>query len=75
MLKYKYCLFFSYLIEGEVCYLILAERGFSKKSSFTFLEELAAEFNLQYGRKVAQVTRPYSFIEFGMLFFFYYKKL
>ncbi|KAL7632725.1 UNVERIFIED_CONTAM: hypothetical protein RMT77_016926 [Armadillidium vulgare] len=55
---------FHYLIKDDVCYLVLCDRGYSKKSAFSYLEELEAEFNLQYGRKVLQVTRPYSFIEF-----------
>ncbi|XP_037777066.1 vesicle-trafficking protein SEC22b-B-like isoform X1 [Penaeus monodon] len=55
---------FHYVIDNEVCYLVLCERGFSKKSAFTFLEEMSAEFNSQYGRRVAHVSRPYSFIEF-----------
>ncbi|MCL4136717.1 UNVERIFIED_CONTAM: hypothetical protein GTU68_061633 [Idotea baltica] len=55
---------FHYLIKDGVCFLVLCDRGYSKKSAFTFLEEMEAEFNMQYGRKVSQVTRPYSFIEF-----------
>jgi len=55
---------FHYVIDNDACFLVLCERGFSKKSAFTFLEEMAAEFTAQYGRRVAQVARPYSFIEF-----------
>lgn len=33
--------------------------------AFAYLEDLHTEFFDQYGRKVATVTRPYSFIEFG----------
>ncbi|XP_076034395.1 vesicle-trafficking protein SEC22b-like [Oratosquilla oratoria] len=58
---------FHYFIDGEVCYLVLCERAYSKKSAFIFLEEIAAEFNSEYGRKVSQATRPYSFIEFDTI--------
>jgi hypothetical protein len=48
-----------------VCYLVLAERNYSKRLAFSYLEDLAQEFHSQYGKKVNTVTRPYSFIEFG----------
>jgi hypothetical protein len=44
---------------------VLAERNYSKRLAFSYLEDLAQEFHLQYGKKVNTVTRPYSFIEFG----------
>ena len=57
--------FYSYLIENEVCYLVLAERNYSKRLAFSYLEDLAQEFHSQYGKRVNTVTRPYTFIEFG----------
>jgi Synaptobrevin/VAMP-like protein len=48
-----------------VCYLVLAEKNYSKRLAFSYLEDLAQEFHTQYGKKVNTVTRPYSFIEFG----------
>jgi len=63
-MKY-YCL--SYLIERDVCYLVLCEKNFSKRSAFSFLEDIAAEFNKLYGRQVSTVSRPYTLIEFGNL--------
>lgn len=56
----------SYLIEKGVCYLVLCEGSFPKKLAFAYLEDLQAEFHEQHGRKVPTVSRPYSFIEFGM---------
>lgn len=56
---------FSYLIAQDVCYLFLCEASFAKRSAFAYLEDLRGEFNGRYGRRVAAVTRPYSFIEFG----------
>ncbi|GFG36153.1 hypothetical protein Cfor_10790 [Coptotermes formosanus] len=50
--------------ENDVCYLILAEKNYSKRLAFSYLEDLAQEFHTQYGKKVNTVTRPYSFIEF-----------
>jgi len=55
----------SYLLEQGVCYLILCDALFPKKMAFGFLEDLQAEFHDNYAKKVASVTRPYSFIEFG----------
>jgi len=55
---------FHYLIEQNVCYLVLCERNYSKKLAFSFLEDLSQEFYSLYGKKVHQVSRPYSFIEF-----------
>lgn len=55
---------FHYFIENDVCYLVLAEKNYSKRLAFSYLEDLAQEFQTQYGKKVNTVTRPYSFIEF-----------
>jgi len=55
---------FHYLLDNGVCYLVLAERTFSKRLAFSFLEQLQAEFSAQYGSRVPTVSRPYSFIEF-----------
>lgn len=55
---------FHYLIEQQTCFLTLCERGFSRKTAFSFLEDLASEFHSQYGHKINTATRPYSFIEF-----------
>jgi len=56
--------FFHYLIDQNVCYLVLCEQSYSKKLAFSFLEDLANEFHSCYGKKVQSVNRPYSFIEF-----------
>ncbi|KAL1488391.1 hypothetical protein ABEB36_014865 [Hypothenemus hampei] len=55
---------FHYLIEYDVCYLVLCEKTFSKRLAYSYLEDIAQEFHSQYGRKVNTVTRPYTFIEF-----------
>lgn len=55
---------FHYLIEFDVCYLVLCEKTFSKRLAYSYLEDIAQEFHSQYGRKVNTVTRPYTFIEF-----------
>ncbi|KAF2356343.1 Longin domain [Trinorchestia longiramus] len=57
---------YHYLIEGEVCYLCLCEQSFSKRTAFTYLEDLAREFDKLYGRQVSAARRPYSFIEFDL---------
>lgn len=60
------CNFLSYLIENDVCYLVMCDKMFSKRSAFTYLEDLSQEFHKNYGRKVNTVTRPYAFIEFDV---------
>lgn len=55
---------FHYLIEDDVCYLVLCEKSFSKRLAFSYLEDLAQEFSSQYGKRVSSANRPYSFIEF-----------
>lgn len=55
---------FHYLIENEVCYLVLCGRSYSKRVAYSYLEDIAQEFYSQYGKHVNTVTRPYSFIEF-----------
>lgn len=57
---------FHYLIENDVCYLVMCDKMFSKRSAFTYLEDLSQEFHKNYGRKVNTVTRPYAFIEFDV---------
>jgi len=58
--------YFHYLIEQQTCFLTLCDRQFSRKTAFSFLEDLASEFHSQYGHKINTATRPYSFIEFDM---------
>lgn len=59
-------IFYSYLIENDVCYLVMCDKMYSKRSAFSYLEDLAQEFHKNYGRKVNTVTRPYAFIEFDV---------
>ncbi|KAK4883439.1 hypothetical protein RN001_006758 [Aquatica leii] len=55
---------FHYLIEHNVCYLILCDRNYSKRLAYSYLEDIAQEFHSEYGNRVNTVTRPYTFIEF-----------
>ncbi len=43
----------------------MCDQSFSKRTAFSYLEDLATQFNAEYGSKVQTVARPYSFIEFG----------
>lgn len=54
------------MIENDVCYLVMCDKMYSKRSAFAYLEDLAQEFHKNYGRKVNTVTRPYAFIEFDV---------
>uniref|UniRef100_A0A914EEA0 Uncharacterized protein n=1 Tax=Acrobeloides nanus TaxID=290746 RepID=A0A914EEA0_9BILA len=56
--------FFHYVIKGPICALCLCEQNFPRKAAFAFLEDVANEFNGQYGNRVESVTRPYHFLEF-----------
>eukprot|EP00879_Flechtneria_rotunda_P021842 GHRR01023032.1.p1 GENE.GHRR01023032.1~~GHRR01023032.1.p1 ORF type:complete len:186 (+),score=35.43 GHRR01023032.1:553-1110(+) len=55
---------FNYLLDNNVCFLTLTEKGYPKKLAFQYLEELAGEFSRLYGTQVDTVTRPYAFIKF-----------
>jgi vesicle transport protein SEC22 len=55
---------FHYFIENEIIYLTLCEKTFSKRLAFSYLEDLAQEFQSQFAKKIHTVTRPYGFIEF-----------
>ncbi|SPP89138.1 blast:Vesicle-trafficking protein SEC22b-B [Drosophila guanche] len=57
---------FHYLIENDVCYLVMVDKMYSKRLAFNYLEDLAQEFHTHYGRRVNSVTRPYAFIEFDV---------
>jgi hypothetical protein len=56
---------FHYILDNNVCFLTLCERGYPKKLAFQYLEELTSEFGRLYGQQVDTITRPYAFIKFG----------
>lgn len=46
-------------------YLTITDRAYPRKLAFAYLDELAREFELSYGRQVQQRTlRPYAFVAF-----------
>ncbi|KAK9843547.1 hypothetical protein WJX81_008182 [Elliptochloris bilobata] len=55
---------FHYLIEADVCYLTLTDRGYPKKLAYQYLEELQSEFSRLYGQQIESIARPYAFIKF-----------
>lgn len=56
----------SYIIEGSVCYLCICDQSYPRKLAFSYLEELAKEFNMSYGNEVDKAgLRPYAFVKFG----------
>lgn len=56
----------SYIIEGSVCYLCICDQSYPRKLAFSYLEELAKEFNMSYGNEVDKPgLRPYAFVKFG----------
>lgn len=56
----------SYIIEGSVCYLCICDKSYPRKLAFSYLEELAKEFNMSYGNEADKPgLRPYAFVKFG----------
>eukprot|EP00127_Corallochytrium_limacisporum_P005526 Clim_evm43s207 gene=Clim_evmTU43s207 len=55
---------FHYMIEKNVCYMVLCEQQYPKKLAFKYLEDLQQEFERQYQDEVETVARPYAFINF-----------
>ena len=55
----------SYYINRDVCYLTMCDLQFARRTAFSYLEDLASQFYVEYGNKIQTVARPYSFIEFG----------
>lgn len=57
----------SYIIESSVCYLCICDQSYPRKLAFSYLEELAKEFNMSYGNEVEKPgLRPYAFVKFGI---------
>ncbi len=48
----------------------MCDQHFSKRTAFSYLEDLATQFYSEYGTKIQSVARPYSFIEFGLLCYY-----
>ena len=44
----------------------MTDKSFPKRSAFSYLEDIQAEFFTQYGGRVPTAMRPYCFIEFGI---------
>lgn len=53
------------MIEKDVIYIVISDKSTNQERVFTFLKQAAFEFWTQYGDRVKQANRPYSFIEFG----------
>ncbi|PVV02250.1 hypothetical protein BB560_003305 [Smittium megazygosporum] len=56
---------FHYIIEHGVCYLCICDHSFPRKVAFSYLEDLAKEFYMNYGTEIEKRSlRPYAFIKF-----------
>jgi vesicle transport protein SEC22 len=55
----------SYLIAGNVTYLVICDASYPRKLAFSYLDELTKEFERVYGDKVEGVRKPYAFVGFG----------
>ena len=50
---------------SSVVYLTITEASYPRKLAFSYLDELAREFEMSYGRQILQRTlRPYAFVAF-----------
>lgn len=56
---------FSYLVVGDIVYITLCDKSYPRKLAYTFLEELAKEFDIQYGNEARTAKRSYQCIKFG----------
>jgi vesicle transport protein SEC22 len=55
----------SYLIENSICFLCICDKSYPRKLAFTYLEDIAAEFQSSYGNEVHNpALRPYAFVQF-----------
>eukprot|EP00033_Pygsuia_biforma_P000572 GCRY01000674.1.p1 GENE.GCRY01000674.1~~GCRY01000674.1.p1 ORF type:complete len:220 (+),score=19.24 GCRY01000674.1:152-811(+) len=52
------------LMSDNVCYLTMTPISFPKMLAFLYLDDLAKEFDMQFGNIVEKQTRPYSLIKF-----------
>lgn len=55
---------FHYIVDGDVVYLTIADRAFSKRSALLFLERIKEEFVAKCGEEVARASRPFQFMSF-----------
>lgn len=55
---------FHYLIEYDVCYLVLAENSYPTGLAFCYLEELALSFYAMFGESVYQTDNSWSCMSF-----------
>ena len=67
--------FFSFLTENDICCLLICEKSYAAVLAFSFLDDIKQGFLQQYHKvSIESAIRPYSFIEFGRLLFFYFMK-
>lgn len=66
-LLFSVFIFASYIIEDGVCYLTLCEKSYPPRLAFTYLEAIHQAFSDQHGQEIYKASRPYHFIEFGMI--------
>lgn len=54
-----------YLISGDVIYMCITPISFPKKLAYSFLSEIASEFNHVYGSELGRAdVKPYQFMQF-----------
>jgi len=54
-----------YIIQSHICYVCICERSYPRKLAFTYLSDIATEFQNSYGQEaMAPNLRPYAFVQF-----------
>ncbi|KAA8911329.1 Longin-like domain-containing protein [Sphaerosporella brunnea] len=54
-----------YLIASSIIYMCICERSYPRKLAFTYLSDIASEFETMYGGEAhAAGLRPYAFVQF-----------
>jgi len=56
--------YFLYLIKGDICFMVLCDKGYSRTMAYNFLDAVANEFHLRYASEISTANRPYHFIKF-----------
>ncbi|KAI5852233.1 Longin-like domain-containing protein [Tricharina praecox] len=54
-----------YIIQSHICYVCICERSYPRKLAFTYLSDIATEFQNSYGQEAMSPNlRPYAFVQF-----------
>eukprot|EP01004_Peranema_trichophorum_P008121 NODE_6881_length_832_cov_78.338505_g6281_i0.p1 GENE.NODE_6881_length_832_cov_78.338505_g6281_i0~~NODE_6881_length_832_cov_78.338505_g6281_i0.p1 ORF type:complete len:233 (-),score=11.45 NODE_6881_length_832_cov_78.338505_g6281_i0:132-773(-) len=52
------------LIQNGIIYMVFCEKAFSSNIAYSYLDDVSKEFEINHGKDVDRVERPYAFIKF-----------